>query len=98
MLNKNSICCIPKSQSLDSLNAQPTIETSILSSIRDQEKKTKCSNNNDRRKAIIPSPHKPRNEQSLITGNSKNHSSNLEQDKSEKDNRSKGETPDFFGF
>ena len=79
MTSKERIVRISKSLSLDSLSIQPTANVSILTSTRDQEKKFTIFNDNKRRKAILPTPNKPKREQNLITTYSKKNSNGQEQ-------------------
>ncbi|CAF1415405.1 unnamed protein product [Rotaria sp. Silwood1] len=88
MINKDRISSISKSLSLDSLSTQPTTDTSILTSTRDQEKDLKISKDNKRRKAILPTPHKPRKEYNLFVMNSKKDLNSQDQSKTLKDIRS----------
>ena len=79
MTSKERIVRISKSLSLDSLSIQPTANVSILTSTRDQEKKFTIFNDNKRRKAILPTPNKPKREQNLITTYNKKNSNDQEQ-------------------
>jgi hypothetical protein len=79
MLTKNNISCIPKSQSLDSLNKQLPKETSILSSTREQEQETQLYKNTKGRRAMLPTSYKPQLAQDLVTVTSKNDLSDLEE-------------------
>ncbi|CAF3328914.1 unnamed protein product [Rotaria sp. Silwood2] len=88
MISKDRISCISKSLLLDSLSTQPTIDTSILTSTRDQETNLKISADNKRRKAILPTPHKPKNEHNLFLMNSKKGLNSQEQRLALKDSRS----------
>ncbi|CAF4951574.1 unnamed protein product, partial [Rotaria sp. Silwood1] len=63
-------------------------DTSILTSTRDQEKDLKISKDNKRRKAILPTPHKPRKEYNLFVMNSKKDLNSQDQSKTLKDIRS----------
>ncbi|CAF1543091.1 unnamed protein product [Rotaria sordida] len=87
MINKDRITSISKSLSLDSLSTQPTTDTSFLTSTRDQQKNLKISKDNKRRKAILPTPHKPQKEYNLFVMNSKKGLNSQEQNITLKDNR-----------
>ena len=80
-------CTISKSQSLDSLHAQSTKDTTMFTSTKIQPTKIKISNNNNRRKAILPTPNKPKNERGLLIMNTKNNSCNDDQIAKLKTNR-----------
>ncbi|CAF1336330.1 unnamed protein product [Rotaria sordida] len=88
MMSQDHITCISKSLSLDSLSTQPTTDTSFLTSTRDQQKSLKISKDNKRRKAILPTPHKPKQEYNLLVMNSKKGLNSQEQNITLKDNRS----------
>ena len=81
-------CTISKSQSLDFLHPQSTKDTTMFTSTKIQSTKIKISNNNKRRKAILPTPNKPMNEQDLLIINTKNNLCNNEQIAKLKENRS----------
>ena len=65
MTSKERIFSMSKSLSLHSLSIQPTTDRSIIASTRDQEKSLKISNDNKRRKAILPTRNKPKYDQNL---------------------------------
>jgi hypothetical protein len=85
MSHENKLSSIPESNLLETLDTLPTIETSVLSSIRIQDQQTEMSNNPDRRKTILSISHKPKNEQNLIMINKGNDSPFQEQTSSEND-------------
>ena len=70
---------ISKSQTVDSLHPQSTKDTTQLTSGKFQPTQIKISSHTNRRKAILPTPHKPKNEQDLPIMNSKNNSCNDKQ-------------------
>ena len=79
---------ISKSQSFDFLHAQSTKDTTMFTSTKIQPTNIKISNNINRRKAILPTPTKPKNEQDLLIMNTKNNLCNDEQIAKLKENRS----------
>ena len=81
-------CTISKSQSLDSLHTQSTKDTTLLTSTEIQPTQIEISKHNNRRKAILPTPHKPKNEWGLLIMNTKNNSCSGDQIAKLKANRS----------
>ncbi|CAF2102827.1 unnamed protein product [Rotaria magnacalcarata] len=67
MINKDRISCIPKSSLCDSLSTQHTTDNSILTSTRNQEENLKFSISNSRRRAILPTPNRPKHLQHFLT-------------------------------
>ena len=60
MSHMDRACTISKSQSLGSLHTQSTKDTTLLTSKEIQPTQIKISKHNNRRKAILPTPHKPK--------------------------------------
>ncbi|CAF4153636.1 unnamed protein product, partial [Rotaria magnacalcarata] len=89
MINNERISCIPKSLSLNSLNTQATTDNSVLTSTKNQEEDIKSYIKNNRRKAILPTPNKPKNIQKLLTMNNKKETNIQEQIVTSIDNRNK---------
>jgi hypothetical protein len=67
MSHKEHVTTIPRSQSLDSLQAQSSTETAMLTSTKIQSTNTKTSTHNNRRNAILPTPHRPKLSHNLLT-------------------------------
>ncbi|CAF3348071.1 unnamed protein product, partial [Rotaria sp. Silwood2] len=89
MNHPDCISTISKSESLDSLNPRSTTDTTMLTSTKIQSTNIKSSHDRNRRKAILPTSHKPKKEQDLLIMNTKKESHNIEQCIELKENRSK---------
>ena len=78
---------ISKSLSLSSLSIQQTDDNSILTLTKSNEKSSTIIANSKRRKAVLPTPHKPQNEHDLLIMNTKHNSCNDKQIAKVKENR-----------
>ncbi|CAF3790429.1 unnamed protein product [Rotaria sp. Silwood1] len=89
MNHPDCISTISKSQSLDSLHARSTTDTTMLTSTKIQPTNIKSSSDRKGRKAILPISHKPKNEQNVLVMNTEKDSHKIAQFSELQDNRSK---------
>ena len=75
--------------SIISIQAQSSTETAILTSTKIQPTNTKTSTYNDRRKAILPTPHRPKLSHNLLTKSTNKETSSKEKNVTLKENCNK---------
>ncbi|CAF4292424.1 unnamed protein product, partial [Rotaria magnacalcarata] len=88
MNNNNFGSSVRKSLSLDELNIQVPDDIFVLTSTKNSGNNFSISKHNNGRKAILPTPNRPKNVQNLLINNNKEESSVIEQSVVSKDNRS----------
>ncbi|CAF4296605.1 unnamed protein product [Rotaria magnacalcarata] len=86
MNNNNFGSSLRKSLSLDELNIQVPDDIFVLTSTKNSGNNFSISKHINGRKAILPTPNRPKNVQNLLINNSKEESSVIEQSVVSKDN------------